>query len=128
MVSSLIEYLKENPSRGFRSVPQYFPTGDFLTYFLKDVPYYAERLDEILTVYLAVDTNEMIGLKVKGVRHILKTVDELELVVDGETVKLGIFIFAGAATDRPGRKADRYAQLVKLKDVLISRKELTSDF
>jgi hypothetical protein len=124
MAPTLSEYLKQNPSQGFRPVPQYFATGDFLTYFLRDVPHYAERLDEVLTVYLSVDTKELVGVKVKGVRHIMKTVTELELLVDGDSVKMAVFIFAGAAADRADRKTERYAQLVKLKDVLVSRKEL----
>ncbi|AWM38697.1 hypothetical protein GobsT_31140 [Gemmata obscuriglobus] len=124
MVPTLREFLKANPSRGFRSAPQYFSSGDYLTYFIEDASHYAERLDEVLTVYLHTETKNLVGVKVKGVRHIMKTVDELELVVDGDSVKLGVFIFAGAAADRPDRKADRYAQLVKLKDVLVSRNEL----
>ena len=72
------------------------------------------------TCTLRLVLKELIGCKVKGVKHILRTADELEVFVDGDTVKLGIFIFAGAAADRAtGRKNDRYAQLRQLKDVPI---------
>lgn len=124
MVPTLSDYLKDNPGRGFRSAPQYFPTGDFLTYFLKDVPHYAERLDEVLTVYLDAATKELVGLKVKGVRHILKAAGELGLVGLDDPVRLATFIFAAAGADRTAWKSERYAQLVALKDVSVSRKDL----
>jgi hypothetical protein len=124
MATTLSDYLKANPGTGFRSVPQYFAEGDFLVYFMKDSPHFAERLDDIVTVYLDLDTKELVGCKVKGVRHILKTADEFDVHVDGDSVKLTFLIFAGAASNQGGRKKEWYAQLRQLKDVTVSRKEL----
>jgi hypothetical protein len=124
MATTLNDYLKENPGAGFRSVPQYFAEGDFLVYFMKDRPHFAERLDDIVTVYLDLDTKELVGCKVKGVRHILKTADEFGVYLDGDTVRLAFLIFAGAASNQGGRKKEWYAQLRQLKDVTVSRKEL----
>jgi hypothetical protein len=47
---NLIKYIKQNPPKVFQAVPVYFPTGDFLTYLLKDGPCVAERLDDVVLV------------------------------------------------------------------------------
>ena len=41
---NLIEYIKQNPPKAFRVAPVYFPTGDFLTYLLRDGPCVAEEI------------------------------------------------------------------------------------
>lgn len=97
----LTEFLKQNPPRGFRSEPVYFPTGDFLTYYLRDCPHVAERVDDALTVYLSHDTRELVGIKVKGVREILARARAFRVgVKDGDGVRLGLFFFASAGPSR----------------------------
>ena len=54
--NDLDQYLAENPCKGFRPGPRYFPTGDYLTLYVKDGAVYAERVDDLLTVYLSMAT------------------------------------------------------------------------
>jgi len=68
MAESLIEYMKNKEVIGFESRPVYSRDGDFLTLFLKDEDYYAERIDDLLTVYYSTQSDELIGCKVKGVQ------------------------------------------------------------
>src|SRR5262249_30753966 len=98
---NLIEYIKQHAPKPFRPAPVYFPTGDFLSYLIKDVPCVAKRLDDVVTLYLTRDTHELVGFKVKGVRHILKRAGAFGVGVGGgDGVRLGLFFFAGAAPDR----------------------------
>jgi hypothetical protein len=98
---NLTAYIKQNSPKAFRAAPVYFPTGDFLTYLLKDGPCVAERLDDVVTVYVSRETRELIGFKVKGVSHILKKARAFGVgVAGGEGIRLGLFFFAGAAPDR----------------------------
>lgn len=56
----------------------YSKDGDCVFCHLEDVPYYAERVDELLTVYLAEDDRRLVGAQIKGVSK-LPTHDALGL-------------------------------------------------
>ena len=124
---NLTEYLDLNPPKAFRSAPVYFPTGDFLTYLLKDGPCIAERLDDVVTLYLSRDTRELVGFKVKGVQHILKKAGAFGVGVGGgDGVRLGLFFFAGAAPDRADKlpKMKWYERLEAFADITVDRRTL----
>jgi hypothetical protein len=121
---TLTDYLRQHPPKGFRSSPVYFPTGDYLTYYLQDVPHVAERLDDVITLYLGRDARELVGFKVKGVRHILRTAGAFGIGLgDGNGVRLGLFLFAGAAPDRADKlpKMKWYERLEAFADVTVDR-------
>jgi hypothetical protein len=74
-VNQLTEYLRERKCQGFTRHPYYSKEGDFLTYYLRDVDFFAERLDDVLTVYLAMSDDggwDFVGFKLKGVRRLLE--------------------------------------------------------
>jgi hypothetical protein len=124
---NLREYIKQNPPKEFRAAPVYFPTGDYLTYLLQDVPYVAERLDDVVTIYLSPDSRELVGFKVKGVRHILDKAGAFGVGVgDCDGVRLGLFFFAGAAPDRADKlpKMKWYQRLEAFADITVDRKDL----
>ena len=127
MALNLTEYLGEHPPGEFRAVPHYFPTGDYLTYFVSDERAYAKRLDDVVTIYLAIGSDKLVGCKVKGVRHILKTAGTFGVGVDGgDGIRLGFFFFAGAAPDRIGREVSLkwYDLLKEMADVRVDREQL----
>lgn len=124
---NLTEYIKANPAKTFQSAPVYFPTGDFLTYLLRDGPCVAERLDDVVTLYLSPDTRELVGFKVKGVCHILKKAGAFGVGVGGgDGVRLGLFFFAGAAPDRADKlpKMKWYERLEAFADITVDRQTL----
>ena len=85
MEQDLDEYLKTHKAKGFKAVPHYFGQGDFVTYYFRDDPCYAERVDDLLTVFLTFDTKELVGCKIKGVRHILRTAGNFGVTKGGLT-------------------------------------------
>src|SRR5438270_23949 len=98
MANELIEYLRGRKPKGFRSCPYYSKEGDFLTFFFEDEDHYAERMDEILTVYRSMKTEEFVGFKLKGVLHLLKTLGDLSVTVfdrDG-VLMLSMLLIAGS--------------------------------
>jgi hypothetical protein len=124
---NLTDYIKNNRPKQFRSGPVYFPTGDFLTYLIKDGPCVAERLDDVVTVYLSHDTRELVGFKVKGVCHILKQAGAFGVGVgSGDGVRLGLFFFAGAAPDRADNlpRMKWYERLEAFADITVDRETL----
>jgi len=125
---NITEYIKQNPTKEFRAAPVYFPTGDFLIYLLRDGPCVAKRLDDVVTLYLSRDTRELVGCKVKGVRHILKKAGAFGVGVnDGDGVRLGLFFFAGAAPDRADilPKMKWYERLKAFADITVDRQSLS---
>lgn len=121
MATTLNEYRRANPPGEFRAVPHYFPSGDYLNYFLTDERCHAKRLDGVVTVYIGNESGRLVGVKVKGVRHILKTAGAFGIGVDGGSVRLGLFFFVGAAPDTIGRDVDMkwYDQLKQFADVTV---------
>ena len=59
MVQNLDEYLATHQPKGFRPVPHYSSQGDFVTYYFRNDPCYAERVDDLLTVFVTFDTKEL---------------------------------------------------------------------
>src|SRR5262245_7944336 len=96
MAQNLSQYLKENPSKGFKPVPHYFASGDYLSWFLRGDECRAKRIDDVLTVFLAEGTDELVGCKVKGVKHILETAGTFGIVVDDDDIRIGLLFLPGA--------------------------------
>lgn len=111
MAETLIDYLKGKESLGFESKPVYSRVGDFLTLFLRDEAYYAERVDDILTVYHSVAADELIGCKIKGVQRLLGTLGKFGVSVEDADIEL-TFLFLAGALDSPNMRT-RYESLGK---------------
>lgn len=64
------------PGAAFRPVVTYDPDGDCIEFLAKPDSFYAERLDNLVTVYYSHDTDEIIGSLIKGVSRFIKEVVE----------------------------------------------------
>jgi hypothetical protein len=73
MAMTLMEYLEGKECREFIPRPHYFQDGDYVTYFATDELAFEERIDQLLTIYRCMETNALIGCKIKGVRRILES-------------------------------------------------------
>jgi hypothetical protein len=125
MAKDLTEYLETHHSRGFRPVPHYFRQGDFVTYYFRDERAFAQRVDDLLTVFISFDTKELVGCKIKGVRHILQTAGDFGVTLDDGNVQLGLFFFIGAAVAKDEEQKRRYEELGRMaKNVVLNRAEL----
>jgi hypothetical protein len=125
MAEDLMEYLKNHPALGFRSIPHYSAQGDYVTYYFRNDPCYAQRVDDLLTVFLTFDTNELVGCKIKGIKHILQTAGDFGVCLDDNLVRLGMFFFVGASFAKDEDQRSRYEQIgQKAKDITMDRKEL----
>ena len=96
-----------------------------VSYYFRNERCYAQRVDDLLTVYLALGTDELIGGKIKGVKHILDTAGTFGVMVDDGNVRLGVLFFYGAARAEGEDQKNRYEELARVaKDVTLDRKEL----
>ncbi len=68
--------LLARPAEQFEPTAIYDPDGDCIEFLAKPDPFYAERVDDLVTVCYSQETNEVIGSLIKGVSGFCKTVLE----------------------------------------------------
>jgi hypothetical protein len=66
--------LLAQPAERFRPTATYDPDGDCIEFLASPDPFYAERIDDLVTVYYSQETNEVVGSLVKGVSQFCTTV------------------------------------------------------
>jgi hypothetical protein len=125
MEQDLNQYRAENPCKGFNPVPHYFPAGDYVTFYVRDEQCHAEQVDDLLTVFLANDTGEMVGCKVKGVKRLLSEMGSFGVTVQNDNVFLELFFLLGRSAARDSVQRRRYDQVIPLaKGRSVNRREI----
>ncbi len=134
MDETLNEYLEGRKVKGFTSRPRYFRDGDFVSYYLVDEDHYAERVDELLTVYRSMkDRNRLVGCKIKGVSRILETLGSFAVSIhdgNGQILLGPLFLGSMALARNPSLKNDqerrsRYEEVrLATRDVWLDESEL----
>jgi hypothetical protein len=123
MAQDLDEYLRENHSEDFTPAPQYFATGDYVAYHFGAERSYAHRVDDLLTVYLSTENDELVGCKIKCVKHILDSAGEFGVLLDDGSVRMGILFFYGAARATDDAKRRPYEELGRIAKDKTFRRE-----
>jgi len=59
--------LMAQPAERFRPTATYDPDGDCIEFLASPDPFYAERLDDLVTVYYSQESQEVVGSLIKGV-------------------------------------------------------------
>jgi hypothetical protein len=77
--TKLIDYLNEHEPLGFEAGPCYVPESDTLIVFTSETESYAKRIDEYLTIYLAIGTDEPVGFEIKGLRRHVENARKLNV-------------------------------------------------
>src|SRR5437764_148810 len=84
--------LMARPAGQFEPTATYDPDGDCIEFLSKPDPFYAERVDDLVTVYYSQETNDVIGSLIKGVSKFCKDVLEklpgFKIEIDDGRVKL----------------------------------------
>jgi hypothetical protein len=130
MAENLIDFMKqlEESEPPCFTPPQiyYGPREDCLTCYFRSDESYAHRLNDLVTVFLSFDRNELVGCQVKGLQQRLKNDGEFWVQINkGGKLKLGLF-FHLLAYDIPEEEPrNRLVELgQKAKDVEVDPKEL----
>jgi hypothetical protein len=76
----------------FRPTATYDPDGDCIEFLAKPDCFYAERVDDLVTVYYSEESGEVIGSLIKGVRgfceKLLKRMPGFKIEIRGGRVRL----------------------------------------
>ncbi len=101
---ALMSYLRSRTiSDEFKPCAYYGPEEDAVNFFFRDEADYAKRVNEWLTLYLSIDTDELVGCQIKGVGRVLEDMGHFGIDVTHRRVKLRIVFlaFLSSATDDP---------------------------
>jgi hypothetical protein len=72
----------------FRPQAYYDPDGDCIEFVAAPDSFYAERVDDLLTVYYSHDTREIVGSLIKGVKRFLGEHPGLNIDIQDGRVRL----------------------------------------
>jgi hypothetical protein len=68
--------LMSQSAEQFAPRADYDPDGDCIEFLVKPDPFYAKRVDDLVTVYYSQITDEVIGSLIKGVSEFCKTIQK----------------------------------------------------
>jgi hypothetical protein len=68
--------LLAEPADHFKPTAAYDPDGDCIEFLASPDPFYAERVDDLVTVYYSQETGQVVGSLIKGVSKFCSTVLE----------------------------------------------------
>ncbi len=68
--------LLAKPAEQFRPTVTYDPDGDCVEFLARPDSFYAERVDDLVTVYYSHQTGDVVGSQIKGVSKFCKSVLE----------------------------------------------------
>ncbi len=84
--------LLARPAEQFRPTATYDPDGDCIEFLAKPDPFYAERADDLVTVYYSQETGEVIGCLLKGVstfcKHMLEKMPGFQIEINDGRLRL----------------------------------------
>ena len=69
--------LLAKPAEAFRPTATYDPDGDCLEFLAKPDSFFAERVDDLVTVYYSQETGEIVGSLVKGVERFFRAFSKM---------------------------------------------------
>jgi len=90
--------------------PSYNPHGDCIHYHWRTDEFFADRIDDKLTVYRSNSSGEAVGCQIKGISALLKKLGDFGISLNEQDgTPLAIFIFASqvAAESTENQAADR---------------------
>ena len=70
----------------------YNEDGDFLSVFIDHSNSYSKRVDDLLTVYYAIEDGKMTGFKIKGVKRLLDRLGSLGVQCDHGDMSVAVLI------------------------------------
>jgi hypothetical protein len=113
MITSNEEFAKRmmllaEPAEHFKPTATYDPDGDCIEFLASPDPFYAERVDDLVTVYYSQETNQVIGSLIKGVSQfcnsLLKNFPGFQIEIQDHRVKLQHIFLARLWSSQPNRR------------------------
>ncbi len=97
----LDDLVSQTKARPFVPKPFYDVANDFLTFYVENCKTYGVRIDDVVTLYLAVDSDRLVGCQIKGVRRLLADREIYKVTVADNQLTLGL-VFLSLVSFNPG--------------------------
>jgi hypothetical protein len=79
---------------------------DALTFYFNPAADYARRINSRVTVFLSLETNELVGCQIKSVRHVLEDIGWFDVAIKTGKVRLDLlFVACHADFDDPDARS-----------------------
>ena len=101
---SVASYIKSlSVADEFQPCAYYGQEEDAVVFYFEADPDYAKRINKWLTLYLSIDSDELVGCQIKGVRRVLEDMASFGIDVKHGKVKLTVLFlaFLSSASDDP---------------------------
>lgn len=127
---ALIDYISRHTTSGeFRPCAYYGGEEDALVFYFRNEPDYAKRLNRRVTIYLSMETDELVGCQIKEVRSVLEDIGAFDVKIEHGKIKLSVVLlpFLGTVLDDPdarrlyrelGRAAAEYDPEISLPELV----------
>jgi hypothetical protein len=113
--------LLARPAEQYRPTATYDSDGDCIEFLAKPDPFYAERIDDLVTVYYSQETGEIIGSLVKGVSKFCSEFSKrnpgFRIIIEDGPVRLEHIFLArlwSAEQDRTAIRTLAYKKLIEV--------------
>jgi hypothetical protein len=118
MAKDLMKYLETAKPKGFEPRPYFGPEEDSLTFYFDNAESYGKRVDDLLTLFLSVKTDQLVGCQVKGIRKNLKRLGNFGLAIKHGKIRLDLFFHLLAFLAEKPQQRQKYLDLSqRIKDV-----------
>lgn len=110
------------PPRPFQPTATYIPAGDCIEFLARPGRYRAERLDDLVTVYLSETDDQIVGSLIKGVRALCRQLTEklpgFRINIEDRRIRLEhLFLARLWSEPTPDKLAEKtYRQLIQVAE------------
>jgi hypothetical protein len=119
--SDLIRFLKKNPPAN-KFVPYCFLSkeADALTFYFEGDSDYSKRLNDHITLFLSLETNEIVGCRIKGVQGILQDLPNyLQVNHGGIQLRILFLAFRGGADKEVSDQINELAKAAAEREMIL---------
>jgi hypothetical protein len=119
--SELMQFLKKNaPAKKFVPYCYVNKQADALTVYFEGDADYSKRLSDHVTLYLSLETNEMVGCRIKGISGILEDLPNYLRVSHGQVELSVIFLaFRGGAEEEVSKAMNGLARVASERKMVL---------
>jgi hypothetical protein len=119
--TELEKFLKENPpAKKFVPYCYLSKQADELTVYFEGDADYSKRLNDHITLYLSLETDEIVGCRIKGIAAILEDLPNfIRVNHDGVELSILLFAFRGGADEEVGKAVSDLARVAGERNMVL---------
>lgn len=118
---NLKEFLKANPpAKQFVPYVHLSREADALTAYFEGDADFSERLNDHVTLYRSIDTNEVIGCRIKGITSLMEDLPNyVHVDHGGAELSIVFWAFRGQSDDKSRRAMNELAKAAQEKNMIL---------